>query len=472
MTRFNRRQFLSMSAATAGALATLTHRQAFAANTSGYKALVCLYLQGGIDHADTIIPIDLANYENLKAARSELFSNYGVGSGTSSRDRENILPLHANNANSLNGLEFGMPQALSPLQEMFNNGEMGVVGNIGPIIRPTNRDDIAAGAELPSRLFSHNDQRSTWLALDVEGAQYGWGGRFIDAALASNVTMNPSMTALSAQSRDVFLSGKNVRQMQISKSSSGAVSLIDHKWTLGGTQTDNHTRDAIRDYLSRAENGSDSIFERDFARSSEMGIRNAREFRDQMSQAPELNTIFPDTHLGRQLEVISNAISIQSAVNAPRQIFFAHLGSFDTHENQTTRLEEKHIQIADAVTSFREAMIELGQWDDVALFTASEFGRTTIDNGNGTDHGWGGHQMVMGGSVHGRNFYGEMPNTDLSSKIYTEDRGRLIPTTSVEQFAATLGRWFGLDEGELARVLPNLQNFQTKDLGIFGNATS
>ena len=153
-------------------------------------------------------------------------------------------------------------------------------------------------------------------------------------------------------------------------------------------------------------------------------------------------------------------------------MFYASTGGYDTHSNQATAIAGRHSELAGAIAAFREAMIEIGEWDNVVVFTASDFGRTVIDNGNGTDHGWGGHHFVAGGQVQGRRLYGEVPYADVDSNSYTRSRGRLLPTTSVEQYAATMGGWFGLNTSELRAALPNLNNFDTADLGFMGGAST
>ena len=169
---------------------------------------------------------------------------------------------------------------------------------------------------------------------------------------------------------------------------------------------------------------------------------------------------------------VAETIKIRQFLNVSRQMFYVSTGGYDTHSNQANSIGDLHSQLAAAISSFREAMIEIGEWNNVVVFTASDFGRTVIDNGNGTDHGWGGHHFVAGGDVQGKRLYGEVPFADVDSSSYTKSRGRLIPTTSVEQYAATMGSWFGLDSGELRAALPNLNNFNQTDLGFMGGASS
>ncbi|MEL7447481.1 MAG: DUF1501 domain-containing protein, partial [Pseudomonadota bacterium] len=189
--------------------------------------------------------------------------------------------------------------------------------------------------------------------------------------------------------------------------------------------------------------------------------------------AAGLSTVFPDTALGGKMKAIAETIAVRSSLNMNRQIFYATVGGFDTHSNQVDELPALHAEIAGAVAAFRTAMQEVSAWNDVTVFTGSDFGRSIIGNGDGTDHGWGGHHFVAGGSVVGKTIYGDMTGFDINGangEQYVSRRGILIPQVSVDQYAATLGRWFGLDAGELVAALPNLANFDQKDLGFLGGS--
>lgn len=474
MANMNRRKFLRAGAATSflagsGVLSTLASGKAFAANTSGYKALVCIFLKGGMDHADTIIPVDVASHDQLRNVRPGLWGAYGVGSGTSSRDIANLLPLNPNNAASFGSRRFGMPEQLTELRDMFEAGDLAVVGNVGPLIEPTTRSSIASNsAALPPRLFSHNDQQSTWMSLGVEGAQYGWGGSFADAAIRANSSMNPLYAMVSTGPNDVFLSGREGRQFTASAGGGQTVSLVDEDYILGGGSEIDTARNLLDDYVSKTGYGETNLFARDYARQSGNSIINNKAYDTALGSAPAVSTEFPETSVGSQLKAVANTVNIRNATNSNRQVFYVFMGGFDTHSDQTGALPELHSQLSQAIGAFRTAMMAMGTWNDVALFTMSEFGRTSIDNGDGTDHGWGGHHIVTGGSVVGKQIYGDIPSPDLSGESYTSTHGRLIPKVSVEQYAATLGSWFGLDSGELAAALPNLANFSEKNIGFLG----
>ena len=206
----------------------------------------------------------------------------------------------------------------------------------------------------------------------------------------------------------------------------------------------------------------------DFIDFGEAGVVNSEDIRAASATAQAIDTAFPDTQLGKQLAIVARAISIQRELGVSRQVFYTTMGSFDTHSGQTGVLPVMQQELSEAMLAFRNAMIELNVYNNVTTFTASEFGRTIRDNGDGTDHGWGGHHFVMGGAVRGGSIFGEMAPLELGGERFTKKRARLIPGIAVEQYAATLGKWFGLDGGELNAALPNLNNFNQADLGFMG----
>ena len=478
MANISRRHMLAGlgTAGFASSLSTMTGlglNNAWAANTSGYKAMVCIFLKGGMDGADTVLPYDTASYNQLRNVREGLFNSYDSTSSTSSRNRANLLKMNLENAGQFGGREFALPQQLSPLHDMFENGDLAVVGNVGPLIEPTTRAGMDNNsAILPKRLFSHNDQQSTWMSFGVEGARRGWGGRFMDRVVASAPNQNRVFSAISTSGNDVFLAGEDVTQFKVGSSGVREPSLYANRNIIGTNDGDDAARDKIRAFLAKRDFQNRNIFEQDMATSTAKAVENTEQFALAQENAIPLTTQFANDRVSSQMKSIAETIQIRQFLNVSRQMFYVSTGGYDTHSNQANTIGGLHAQLAAAISSFRTAMIELGEWDNVVVFTASDFGRTTIDNGNGTDHGWGGHQFVAGGSVQGKRLYGEVPFADVGSASYTKSRGRLIPTTSVEQYAATMGSWFGLDSSELRTALPNLQNFNTTDLGFMGGAST
>jgi uncharacterized protein (DUF1501 family) len=471
MTQFDRRSFILGSAALGfgggiGALGALSAGRANAANTSGYKALVCLFLKGGMDHGDTVLPYDQVSYDALRASRRTLFDRYAASPQGNSRARTALLPLTPATALA-NGRQFALPPQFSGLKTLFDAGQMAVIGNVGPLIQPTSRIGFEnETTRVPPRLFSHNDQQSTWMALNAEGARYGWGGRFADAALRSRPSDNPLFSAISVTGNEVFLSGEVARQFRVTSGGAPEATLLADINYIGRGAGPDSARTRLKAFLSRQTVETPNLFARDLAGMLGRTIANNDAYRAADIATPDVTTVFPATSLGSQMRTIAQVIASRTALNVSRQVFIASIGGFDTHDNQSSTLPGLQTQIDQATTAFSRAMQELRVWNDVTVFTASDFGRTTIENGDGTDHGWGAHHFVIGGSVRGKDIYGAIPDQDLTGAQYTSQRGRLIPGVSVDQFAATLGRWFGLDASELNAAFPNLSRFPTSNLGF------
>lgn len=473
------RRHLLLGAGAAGfssslsALTGLGAQQAWAADTSGYKALVCIFLFGGMDHGDTVIPYDQSEYNLLSGTvREGLFNTYDSDNAASTRNRNNLLPLNPSTTTATDGRQFALPAELSPLHTMFDAGDLAIVGGVGPLIEPTTRAAMDAGtAILPKRLFSHNDQQSTWMALSTEGARYGWGGRMVDILAAQQSGQNTSFTSISTGSSNVFLSGQDTTPFRVSGNGANFPAILDRRYYLGGTDADDAARAAIRSHFANADLDDSNIYSQDLRSSMSRSITNSELMIEARENATPFVTQFPGNSVGRQLQQVAETIRIQQFLNVSRQIFFVSTGGYDTHNNQANQIGNLHNTLATGMAAFKEAMQEINRWNDVAMFTASDFGRTQIDNGDGTDHGWGGHQFVAGGQVRGGELYGRFPVTDPDAPDYTESRGRVIPSVSVEQYASTLGSWFGLNSGEINTVLPNLGNFNSSNLGFMSNVS-
>ncbi len=475
MANLSRRRFMTRTgalgfAASMGALTGISGTRAWAADTSGYKAMVCIFLKGGMDQSDTVLPYDQVSYDQLGLAREGLFNSYNSTDPGSTRNRANLLKLNANNAAGFGGREFALPQELAPLHQMFEDGDLAVIGNVGPLIQPTTRTQIDNDtAILPKRLFSHNDQQSTWMSLDVEGSRFGWGGRFMDAMIASAPSDNPTFASISTGANDVFLAGSTTRPFRVTENGAPLPNLTTKRWYLGYTDDDDAVRARIRDYLARSDFNNTNVFAQDLRNANGRAIGNAEAILAARENAGEFTTEFADDSLSRQLKSVAETIRIQQALNVSRQMFYVSTGGYDTHNNQASSIGGLHARLASAMASFKSAMQEIGHWNNTVVFTASDFGRTVIDNGDGTDHGWGGHQFVAGGGVQGKNLYGSLPSAETGSEAYTPSRGRLIPSVAVEQYAATIGSWFGLTGSELQTALPSLSNFNQQDLGFMGS---
>ena len=472
MAYYNRRQFITRSTlGFAGAslgLSALGHGAAHAANVSGYKALVGIMLKGGMDQNDTVLPVDAPSYDALKAVRPGIFSSYDSDSADSSRNRENILALNPTNGARFTGRQFGLPRELSNIHGLFESGDAAIIGNVGPLLEPATREDFETKrVELPKRIFSHNDQQSTWMALGTEGTRLGWGGQFADAVLASDAGANPQYAAITATTPDVFLAGERARAFRVPEI--GRQLSVDPdriRSYLGRGDDSDAARAKLSAYLRKTAFDHDNAFRRDVTSMAGRGIDSQIAFSERVASATPLATIFPDTRIGRQLGGVAQTMSLRTDLGVSRQVFYAATGGYDSHDNQANEIPGLHRELDEAVSAFHAAMLELGLWNDVILFTMSDFGRSMVDNGDGCDHGWGGHHFVMGGSVRGQQIYGDIPEIDAAHPQYTGTRMRLIPTTSVEQHAAALGGWFGLDSGELGQIFPNLSRFDRTALNF------
>lgn len=468
------RRHLLLGAGAAGftsslsALTGLGAQQAWAADTSGYKALVCIFLFGGMDHGDTVIPYDQSEYNLLSGTvRQGLFNTYNSTNGGSSRNRNNLLALNPTTTNATDGRQFSLPRELTPLHDMFVDGDLAIVGGVGPLIEPTTRAGMDNGsAILPARLFSHNDQQSTWMALSTEGARYGWGGRFVDILARQSSGQNTAFQSISTGSDNVFLSGEDTAPFSVNSNGANLPEILTRNNYLGNTSADGRARDEIRRFLATSDFSDNNVYSQDLRGTVSRSITNSELMIEARENALPFNTVFPNNSVGRQLQSVAETIRIQQFLNVSRQIFFVSTGGYDTHNNQANQIGNLHNTLATGMAAFKSAMQEINRWNEVAMFTASDFGRTQIDNGDGTDHGWGGHQFVAGGAVRGGELYGRFPVTDPDANDYTESRGRVIPQVSVEQYASTLGQWFGLNSGEINSVLPNLSNFNSSNLGF------
>jgi uncharacterized protein (DUF1501 family) len=439
----------ALSAATLSTLGNAMHgfQSANAAEVTGYKALVCIFMLGGCDTHDVLLPYDQSSYDSFRNIRSSMFGGYN-----GSRDRNQLLPLSPVNSGDFGGRQFAMPPEMSGLHGLFQSGDAAFVANTGPLIRPLNRTQWQSRTvPVPKQLFSHNDQQSTWAASAPEGAQYGWGGRFADAAVVSGANTNREFSTITAVGNELFLTGQQVLPYQIGLDGAEEIDLL--------TEFDNaNISNLLRRHFSATDFNQSNLIGRDVARIADKSVVLNESYNQAVANLIPLSTQFPQSYLGSQLRAIANAIAIRDSLSVRRQVFFAAVGGFDTHSTQAADLPGHLSEVSAAMTAFHAAMQELGVGNDVTAFTASDFGRTLAANGDGTDHGWGSHHMVVGGAVQGQRIYGNVPPAEFGHE-QDADSGRLIPTISVEQYAEPMGRWFGLSNSELAAALPNLSNF-------------
>lgn len=441
----DRRTFLkatSLSLATAsfgGMTSLLSSIKAQAAEQSGYKAMVCLFFYGGMDNHDTIIPYDSPSYDRWAEIRKSLLTNQNTP-----RTRDRLLPLSPRNGGQFGERQFALPPEMSGIHQLFQSGKAAIIGNVGPLIAPTDAINFEADTvPLPSRLFSHNDQQATWMSGATEGAQYGWAGLYADALGNPQNVFNSITTG----GGELLLTGKNTIPYQVSGGQALSLDIID--------EADEHVAQHLVQHFRSQYLQPQTLLQSDMANKISASYEANAQYNQATQALSSLHTAFPETHLGGQLQSVSRSIAAREQLGSSRQIFVVGMGGFDTHSAQAKTLPRLQQQMNDAVVAFYNAMTELGLQDDVTLFTASDFGRTLAINGDGTDHGWGAHHFVIGGGVQGQQIFGDIPIADFGHPL-DAGSGRLIPTQSVDQYAAALGQWFGVPQDEVASIFPNL----------------
>lgn len=428
--------------ATLGGLATMG--SAAAAGGSGYRALVCVYLYGGNDAFNLIVPTDNTGYAAYQNARVKL-----------AIAQSSLLPITPKTSD---GHSYGLHPSVPELQSLFATGKLAVVANVGTLLAPTTRADYLSGNNLPPQLFSHYDQTNQWMTSRPESTELtGWGGRIADLLQAQNQANGLSMN-ISLDGNNVFQSGNSVLPYAID-AQAGAQDFD------GLTASDPAAR--LTAFQSMLDQGSVSanLLEQQQAGVVKQSRAVGNTLRTALSQAPALKTVFPNSGLAQQLKMVAQLIAVRSQLGATRQVFFVSMGGFDTHDNQPTEQPRLFAALSQAISAFYNATVELGVANAVTTFTQSDFGRTLTNNDNGTDHGWGSHHLVLGGGVGGGDIYGTMPDLTIGG-ANDADLGRIIPTTSTYQYAATLGQWLGASSGDLATLFPNLKRFGKTNLGF------
>ena len=446
-----RRCFLQHAGALAGtaALSQLGVLAAQAAPASDYKALVCLFLYGGNDANNTIVPLDTAGYANYAQTRSYL-----------ALPQAQLLPLVPSGGGAA---QYGLHPALPGLQSLWAAGNLAIVANVGTLVQPlTKAEYLSTSSAKPESLFSHIDQQHQWQASisTTSSSNSGWGGRLTDALASLNVNSSvPPM--ISTGGNNLFVTGA---------ASQALVVPISGSFGLNGFSSSSADQ-ARRSALEQLLNVDQSV---NLTQAAQTIMTSA------LASSAILNPILTSTdstlsarfsgltsNFARQLLAIAKVIEARSTLGASRQVFLATLGSFDTHTNQLNEQQTLLAELDAGLTAFQGAMGDIGAANSVTTFTLSDFSRNFLPNtGGGTDHAWGSHPLVIGGAVKGGSLYGTMPTLELSGPDDASDLGRWIPTIAVDQFAATLASWFGASPSMLSTVLPNLSAFPPGTLGF------
>ena len=412
------------------------------AGPDDYRALVCLFLHGGNDSYNMLVPTTASEYTNYAAVRTNL-----------ALPQSSVLPLAATDTG---GRSFGLHPSLPQLQGLFNDGHAAFIANVGTLVEPTTVATYKNGsADRPLALFSHNDQRREWqTSVPQSSLKTGWGGRLADRMMA----FNPS----NAVSMNISLAGSNL--LQTGNSSFAYTIDQDGAKTLTGANSDieaelNRTGAA----KSLVEQNYRDVLRRAFADEAKRSYATAEQFSSAFENST-VTTAFPQGGLATKLRAVAKTIGARQALGHKREIFYVQDGGWDNHGELLGTQAGNLAELDGALQAFWEALGELGVRDEVTLFSCSDFGRTLRSNGRGTDHAWAGNSFVLGGCVNGAQIYGDYPDAGefkIGTGLDVGSNGRLLPTTSCDEYFAELALWFGLAPGELADVFPNIGNFYT-----------
>jgi uncharacterized protein (DUF1501 family) len=480
-----------------------------------YKALVCIFMYGGNDSFNTVVPYTLANFNSF-------YSSTGVRP-TLALNRNNVQVLSAPTSGAGSpgdGVQYGLNPSMAKqpipnqagkfsadLATVFNAGQAAIVANVGTLVQPVTQSTYQNGTPaLPPQLFSHSDQTSYWQSSPPSNSpSSGWGGRIADLVASANPSGIPILTGLNGQ--DVFMRGQSVNGYIMNSNSATALDFLNYMHAGNGSGLCNpagsYDEGAVGAFCNLLASGTQAnALERTFANTMNHSIATAGIINGALDGAPAFNGFdqFPDAlttgyDLDVQLQTVAKLIwaannGVAGYTGLKRQVFFVTTGGYDTHSDEIAQHTDILALLSRSMAGFHNALSSVGLASKVTTFTASDFGRTMTANDGGTDHGWGGHHFVVGGAVHGKKFYGNgcsfsgqsanygliMPSlTNPTSSTWGsspnlndsgDGYGRVIPTTSVDQYGATLAQWFGLSSSDINLVFPNLANFTTKNLGF------
>ena len=444
-----RRGFIRFGGASVGTLALRPFAVLPAMAQSGpdYRALVCVFLFGGNDSNNTIIPMDDTNYQAYTNLRGSLAL---TGSA--------LTPT----VTSVSGAPYAFHAGLAEVASLFSSKELAVVANVGSLVQPLTRAQYQAQqAPIPVNLFSHADQQLQWQTSVEQGNSYtGWAGRVADYIESQNINSSKfpiffsvagnSLLGMGAQTQPVALApGQSLTLAGFNSSAVSQARLNALKALL-----------TLDSGVSLVQAANDTMAN---------SISDATALASALAKATTLKTQFPKTSLGAQLQQVATIIQVAGDLGMRRQIFFCSLGGFDTHIDEISAHNVLYPELSPALAAFYAATQELGMAQNVTTFTESDFSRTFQQtSGNGSDHAWGSHQLVLGGAVQGGQIYGKFPTFELAGPDDADVRGRWIPTTAIDQYGATLSSWFGIPDSALPTVFPNFPNFGSQKLAFFG----
>jgi uncharacterized protein (DUF1501 family) len=446
---FSRRDFLKRTCCTAAAgFAAASFSRfglvnALAQSQQDYKALVCIFLFGGNDGNNMVVPYDTAGYNSYQQIRAGI-----------ALPQASLLPIAPANP----GTPFGFHPKFVELQSLFNSKQVAMLANVGTLIRPTTRAQYQQGqATVPENLFSHADQQAQMQTAALTGTGVtGWAGRTADKIQSIYGGNFPVVISLAGT--NIFCEGLVARAIE---SSGDPTQLLSG---FSGSAEDTNRFAALQNLLT-FDNGVSLI--QAASNTTSNAIKDSQTLAAALATAPPLATPFPNAYIAQQLKQVAQIIQVRAALGVQRQIFFVSLGGFDTHSDQLAAQDSLFGDLSQAMNAFYLASSELGVAQQVTSFTLSDFGRTYLpDSTSGSDHAWGSHHLIMGGAVKGGDFYGTFPTLAPNGPDDSSDEGRWIPTTSLDQYAATLANWFGVPTADLPSIFPNVANFQNQVLNF------
>lgn len=429
-------------------------------NLTGHKSLVCIFLAGGNDAFNMFVP----NGDNNSSSPYDYYS-----------DIRQELAIPQGDLHPINNGSYGFHPSMEAVRDLYDSNQIALLANTGNLIQPLNRqqylDSVAGNTNIlvPQNLFSHNHQQEIWQTLrplEVGTTPPGWGGLLADRLAAANQGNNDLPPSFSLSGNNILQSGNSSQPFNVNANSVAEFSHFDgitwEAWTEGRTN-------AWNDILALPQ-GQSHILEQQAANGLQNGRHNINELRAALpptSAIPNYNQYPSRNGIASSLRMVARLIAARETLGLKRQIFFIRAGAWDTHGNQMSDHANLLNNLNGALAAFNQSLNDLGASDTVTTFTASEFGRTSTSNGDGTDHGWGGHQLIMGGAVQGGQIYGDLPDIAPGSNDDSDGAGRTIPTSSVDQYGATLARWMGItDDNDLNEIFPNLHRFTERDLGF------
>ena len=455
LTSPQRRRLLKYFAAT-GLLAAVERNAALAQNAPDYKALVCIHLAGGNDGENTLIRHDNAGYQNYAAIRSP--------ASAINISQAQLKPIQPRSVTT----PFGFHPACAPLQTLFNQNKLAVVANMGMLMQPSTKPGLEAqGARRPANLFSHSDQELALHSGDGTGfTRVGWGGRMADKLDAANPgTLFPVLVSTSGMS--VFTSGRTSIPLAVPLFPGFTLYGSGNPAGLDGFQYDVLRDAALREILGQKLTNTYDLAARLL---SEEGLAASSVVQPILQNTTSIvRSFFANlgSDIARELQTIALLMEGRAQTQMKRQVFYATQGGYDTHGSQAGQHHNLLSDLSLAIEAFQGALAALGIANNVTSFTLSDFGRAFKPAGNGgTDHGWGNYAFVMGGAVRGGDFYGTVPVPTLDGPNDLGKEGRWIPTTSLEQYGATLTRWLGIAEADLPYVFPNIGAFANTNMGF------